>query len=212
MKYLLTITLFCVSCGGVEVKAPEQEKSEIDLTDGESEEAESEGAESQEPTELSGEQDTDVNVSVDVDVNVSVNTRGSKSAETFHLENINPTMDTFVSDNYCKGSHIHNCWLKSGVARRFEDGSFYISLEFWDDSKEMPYTVTAEVIDDDYSFMLTTDGKILADQDSINFRPVWGVMSLSDMTLTTYYDYEINGVGLSGQGDEELETLRWIAD
>ncbi len=125
----------------------------------------------------------------------------------YELINDNPANDLFVSQNYCAGSSLRDCWLRSGLLTAYEDGSYEVSLEFWDTYDAEPYDVQSETVDASQAFLLTDKAK-LTDDRAVGYKMLWAVVVPEDRTVTIVYDWSGDGPGL--QGDDRLDTLEFL--
>lgn len=112
----------------------------------------------------------------------------------------------FIGQNYCVESHLRNCWIRSGYLTEYADGSAEVAIEFWDDSRDVPYTVKSDRIKDDHAFLLTDMAKAEGD-DGFEYKMLWAVVDLEAKALNVVYDWANDGPGL--QGDDLLETLEF---
>lgn len=126
--------------------------------------------------------------------------------ERYELRNANPAVTDFIGMNYCAGSALHDCWLRSGILTVYEDGETVVSLEFWDDGEEKPYHVIKKSIDSVSAIRLTDMAKMEDDED-IPYKMLWAVVDPEKKTLAVIYDWDSDGP--NEQGDDLLETVEF---
>lgn len=131
-------------------------------------------------------------------------------AATFHLVNKNEAVDKFVSQNYCRGSNLHDCWIKSGTLTDKGDGVYVASIEFWDtaNTKE-PYVVIEQTLSTEGTMLLSTAAKIPGD-DAIEYKMLWAVIDPVAKTLDVVYDWA--GDGPQAQGDDLLQSFEFVEE
>ncbi len=133
-----------------------------------------------------------------------VKTEAADEGLVFRLTNKNEAVDKFVSQNYCRGSSLNDCWLKSGMMKEVA-GGWLVSLEFWHTSnKSEPYKVIEQTINGKGSVLLTTAAK-MPDDDAVEYRFLWAAVDTDARTVDIVYDYASDGP--QEQGDDTLESF-----
>lgn len=155
------------------------------------------------------EEEADVTVTTTTTTEVAIGKGGAKKpVRTYHLVNKNQAVDKFVSQNYCRGSNLHDCWIKSGTLTETSDGVFVASIEFWDTAnKEEPYVVVEGTMTVENTLLLSTDAKI-PDDEGIEYKMLWAVVDPVAKTLDVVYDWA--GDGPQDQGDDLLQSFEFI--
>lgn len=126
----------------------------------------------------------------------------------YELLNDNRANTTFVGANYCEGSELHDCWIRSGYLTEYDDGSYTASIEFWDTAKPEPYTVKEEKIGaDEERAVLLTDSAKSVDDESVSYKMLWAVIVPSEKGVAVIYDWA--GDGPNPQGDDMLDALQF---
>lgn len=198
MKIISLIVSFFVfqSCGGVEVNA-EPEKSEVNL-----------GSEDEEEeTEEVSSSDEDLGP---VSEPLPEKKRRANVVEELKLAHDHPGVTEFVSSNYCLGSYLHDCWIRSGFATVYDDGTWDISIEFHQTGDNLPYTIDKQVVEQDvgtHAFLLSDEAKI-GDDDTYGFKMLWAVVDVVSGKVSIVYDWQ--GDGPRNQGDDLVEELTWV--
>jgi hypothetical protein len=201
---VLYVIVFGAACGTIEVAEPQDEQK--DKTKEESEE---------EGEEFNG---VEVETTTTTSTKVKVGGVGADDEESdgrphevrrFELRNDFAANKDFVSGNFCSGSAIRDCWLRSGLLSEFSDGTFSVSLEFWDSYDSVPYVVKEADIPagGDRAVLLTDKGKIAGD-DTVQYRHIWAVVVPDVPAVGIYYDWLGDGPGQ--QGDDLLESLEFF--
>lgn len=167
------------------------------------------GEEAPAPSEEEDAAASDVTVKTTTTTTTEVKVgEGGKPARTFQLVNQNAAVEKFVSQNYCRGSNLHDCWIKSGTLTEKSNGVFVASIEFWDTAKtDEPYTVIEQTLSVEGTMLLTTDAK-LPDDAGIEYRMLWAVIDPVAMTLDVVYDW--SGDGPQAQGDDLVQSFEFV--
>lgn len=134
--------------------------------------------------------------------------KSSAERAIFNLVNKNSSVDKFVSQNFCRGSNLHDCWIKSGKMTETENpGIYVVSIEFWNtQDTEEPYKVFEATISTEGTILLTDSAKI-PDDDGLEFRFLWAVVDPVAKTLEVVYDYGSDGP--QEQGDDLLQSMEF---
>lgn len=169
------------------------------------------GEEAPGPSEEEATDDVTVKTTTTTTTEVKVGgEEGGEPARTFQLVNKNAAVDKFVSQNYCRGSNLHDCWIKSGTLTETSPGSgvFVASIEFWDTAKtDEPYAVIEQTLSVEGT-MLLTQGAKLPDDNGIEYRMLWAVIDPVAMTLDVVYDW--SGDGPQAQGDDLVQSFSFV--
>jgi hypothetical protein len=198
VKILVTLSIFfaLTACGTVEVAAPEDEQKKKGDTE-----------------EESGEEFS-VETTTTTTTKVSVNGKnGSSSGEPqvvarYELLNDNRANTTFVGANYCEGSELRDCWVRSGYLTEYDDGSYEASIEFWDSYDAKPYVVEeVDMKDGEERAVLLTDKAKAVDDETISYKMLWAVIIPAEKGVAIVYDWA--GDGPNPQGDDLLDALEF---
>jgi hypothetical protein len=199
VTFIVTLLMFLTACGveTVNVAAPE------------------EGAEEEKAAKAKSEKDSeesDETVTTTTTTTTTTTIGGEVGAARrivaeYELVNQNPAITDFIGKNYCIGSHLRDCWVKSGLMTEYSDGSFFVALEFWETYEDIPYTVKDEKITEKKAVLLTDKAKILGD-DAVGYRMLWAV--IDPETKTVEIDYDWHGDGPNKQGDDSLDFFEFV--
>lgn len=209
MKTILTLTIAAAlsACGttyiGPQDMPPEETGTET-----------STGVDSEEeiPTE---EEEAGVDVEVTTTTTTTVKVEGVGAAKKeaprrevgrYELRNENAQNTEFIGANYCLGSSLRDCWIRSGYLTKYSDGTFKVSIEFWDTYDQVPYTVHKESFKGEHAILLTDKAKTL-DDTAMGYRHLWAVVVPDELALGVIYDYA--GDGPNVQGDDMLDALEF---
>lgn len=155
--------------------------------------------------------DGDVTVTTTTTTETVVDVKGEEKDGTLYLVNKNAAVDKFVSENYCRGSNLHDCWIRSGKMTPAPNGedTWIVSIEFWgtDDADE-PYKVVEATLSSEGTMLLTTMAKLPTD-DGLEYKMLWAVVDPVAKTLDVVYDWA--GDGPQDQGDDLVQSFTFQA-
>jgi len=194
------LSMFLTACSVETMNVGEGAKADVQTE-------EQSPAPKEEETDPEGTEDPEMIVKTTTTTETVVKVGGEESApaeKSFRLSNKNQAIDKFVSENYCRGSNLRDCWLKSGTMKEVT-GGWLVSLEFWETSNvDEPYKVIEATINTPQAMLLTTNAKIPGDE-SMDYRFLWAVVDPEKKTLDVVYDFAEDGP--QGQGDETLQSF-----
>jgi len=217
MKYaIITIFLGLISCGtidtvnigdGADPKASEDGDSDEKIRD------DIEPAPQESPTvevETTTTTTTKVVVGGDGSVDSTIDNSDGKPTlvAKYQLVNDNPAVDEFVGQNYCVGNVMRDCWIRSGLLWEYSDGTYEVSIEFWDTERMVPYNIESKkMVDGEEKALLLTDYAKTIDDDTVMLRKLWAVVVPGEKLVGVYYDWA--GDGPQEQGDDLLDAFEF---
>lgn len=200
---LVSLTIFLTACGPVnvgtqpegEVAAETKDKPKKAVKD----ESEEDAAD---PVTVT----TTTTTTTTVGSEGAKKTRGRQIVGEYELVNDNAANSEFIGSNYCLGSNLRDCWIRSGYLTAYSDGTYEVAIEFWDTYSEHPYTVEDAKIEAEKALLLTDSAK-LADDDTFSYKMLWAVVDPEARTLSVVYDWGSDGPGR--QGDDLIEDFEF---
>jgi hypothetical protein len=210
MKTLFFSVFLLASCSVETMNVGEGAKADVDQ--GEEAKPEEKPAETP-PADEPADDATDPEVVVTTTTTTTVDVKDEKPAVdgTLYLVNKNAAVDKFVSENYCRGSNLHDCWIRSGKMTPAPNGenTWVVSIEFWDtESKDEPYKVVESTISVEGAMLLTDKAKLPTDE-GIDYKMLWAVVDPVAKTLNVIYDWA--GDGPQDQGDDLVQSFTFKA-
>lgn len=205
MKFSIFLVFFLASCSVETMNVGEGAKADVDT-----EEGEGAGPRDEEPSSPEPKTSEPVTVTTTTTTETKVEIPGETVPAddgVLYLVNKNAAVDKFVSENYCRGSNLHDCYIRSGKMTpvKNQKGAYVVSLEFWDtEDADEPYKIVESTISVEGALLLTTKAK-LPDDEGIDYKFLWAVVDPETKTLDVIYDWA--GDGPQDQGDDLVQSF-----